>query len=148
ERGPDPLGRLLQAGPPEDVPGPTRPGVEVFEGRLQGPPGNQPPGRRGPAEVDERNCDDFLEDERPRDDDGKSAVSDGTPDRLSENEVRRNVARRCSRFAASGSRTPACGPRSNRGTMSSSTAGRTASDRRPAAIWSSWKTRRCRLDSS
>src|SRR5207245_6000638 len=53
ERSTHLVGRLLQAGACEDVPGAPRTRMEGTEVGLEGAPGNQPPGGRGPAESDE-----------------------------------------------------------------------------------------------
>src|SRR5216117_1319092 len=114
-----PVGRLLQTGSPEDVPGPARPRLEGAQVGLEGTTRDQPASRRGSPQGDQRHRLDLLEDEGPRDDHRQGAVSDGTPDRLPEVPVgAARGPRRCSPFADSGSRTRACDRPWSRGTTS------------------------------
>src|SRR5439155_4056104 len=82
-----PLGRLFQTRPPEDVPGTPRHDVEGAQDRLEGPAGDQSPGRRRPSESDERRRLDVLENKGIRDDHGEGPLSHRAADRLPEVQV-------------------------------------------------------------
>src|SRR2546428_2219818 len=86
-RGPDPVGRLLQAGARPAVPPAPRSRVEDAEGRVKSPPRDQHAGGGGPPEAGERDRGGLLEDEgegrRPR----EGRVPDGARNRPPEARV-------------------------------------------------------------
>src|SRR3990172_1229153 len=84
--------RDLRPAPRADVSGAPRPRLESPEGRLEGAAGNQPAGRGGPPEDNERNRPDLLGHEGSADAQGEGALPDGPGTRRPEARlIRRGI---------------------------------------------------------